>query len=104
MKRIVITLSIVILALVALTGARQAPKLAAAQKIERGKYIVQIAGCNDCHTPLKMGPRGPEPDMTRMLSGHPSQFVLPPAPEHKGLWMWTGAATNTAFAGPWGIS
>ena len=19
-------------------------------------------GCNDCHTPLKMGPRGPEPD------------------------------------------
>ena len=30
---------------------------------------------------LKMGPRGPEPDMTRMLSGHPSQFVLPPAPD-----------------------
>ena len=104
MKRIVITLSIVLLALVALTGARQAPKLAAAQRVERGKYIVQIAGCNDCHTPLKMGPRGPEPDMTRMLSGHPSQFVLPPAPEHKGPWVWTGNATNTAFAGPWGIS
>jgi hypothetical protein len=28
-----------------------------------------IGGCNDCHTPLKMGPKGPEPDMTRMLSG-----------------------------------
>ena len=28
-------------------------------------------GCNDCHTPLRMGPNGPEPDMTRMLSGHP---------------------------------
>ena len=60
--------------------------------------------CNDCHTPLKMGAKGPEPDMTRMLSGHPSQLVMPQAPSHKGPWMWTGAATNTAFAGPWGIS
>ena len=25
-------------------------------KIARGKYLVTIAGCNDCHTPLKMGP------------------------------------------------
>ncbi len=28
-------------------------------------------GCNDCHTPWRMGASGPEPDMTRMLSGHP---------------------------------
>ena len=28
-------------------------------------------GCNDCHTPWKMGPKGPEPDMTRALTGHP---------------------------------
>jgi mono/diheme cytochrome c family protein len=104
MKRIAISLSIIVAALLALTGARQAPRLANAQKVERGKYLVTIAGCNDCHTPLKMGPKGPEPDMTRMLSGHPSQLVMPQAPSHKGPWMWTGAATNTAFAGPWGIS
>ena len=29
----------------------------------------------------------------------PPPPVLPPGP-----WMWHGAATNTAFAGPWGVS
>ena len=71
---------------------------------ERGAYLVAIGGCNDCHTPFKMGPKGPEPDMTRMLSGHPQNLVLPPAPTPQGPWIWFGAATNTAFAGPWGIS
>ena len=73
-------------------------------RVQRGAYLVAFGGCNDCHTPLKMGPRGPEPDMTRMLSGHPEQFKMPKAPETQGAWMWHGAATNTAFAGPWGIS
>ena len=43
--------------------------------VERGQYLVTIGGCNDCHTPLKLGPNGPEPDMTRMLSGHPASLV-----------------------------
>ena len=43
---------------------------AAAPKLAHGKYLVTIAGCNDCHTPLEMGADGPERDMTRMLSGH----------------------------------
>lgn len=73
-------------------------------RVERGKYLVTMIGCNDCHTPLKMGPRGPEPDMSRFLSGHPEQMgALPPAPL-RGPWLWAGAATNTAFSGPWGIS
>jgi mono/diheme cytochrome c family protein len=25
-------------------------------RVERGKYLVTVGGCNDCHTPLKMGP------------------------------------------------
>ena len=45
-------------------------------RIARGQYLVTVGGCNDCHTPLKMGPKGPEPDMTRMLSGHPEQLVI----------------------------
>lgn len=77
----------------------------AGAKIKRGEYLVTIGGCNDCHTPLKMGPKGPEPDMSRALSGHPEQFVMPAAPKMgDGPWMWAGAATNTAFAGPWGVS
>ena len=78
---------------------------AAQSRIARGQYLVTIAGCNDCHTPLKMGPKGPEPDFSRMLSGHPEQLSMPPAPKlPEGPWMWSGAATNTAFAGPWGVS
>jgi hypothetical protein len=52
-----------------------------------------------------MGPNGPEPDRTRMLSGHPESLVMPPPPKlPKGPWVWTAAGTNTAFAGPWGVS
>ena len=77
----------------------------AAAQVERGAYLVKIMGCNDCHTPFKMGPKGPEPDMTRMLSGHPQDMVMPPPPAlGTGPWLWAGAATNTAFAGPWGVS
>ena len=72
--------------------------------LERGDYLVKILACDDCHTPLKMGPNGPEPDMTRRLIGHPEGMKLAPPPVPTGGWMWTGAATNTAFAGPWGVS
>ena len=75
------------------------------QRVERGKYIVSTAGCHDCHTPWKMGPKGPEPDMTLALSGHPAGMKLPPPPKlGEGPWVWTAAGTNTAFAGPWGVS
>jgi mono/diheme cytochrome c family protein len=77
----------------------------AAEKLSRGKYLVTVAGCNDCHTPLKMGANGPEPDMSRMLSGHPEKLVMPPAPLlPDGPWLMMSAATNTAFSGPWGVS
>lgn len=70
----------------------------------RGAYLVTAIGCADCHTPLKPGPHGPEPDQSRALSGHPETLQLPPPPKTDGSWVWFGAATNTAFAGPWGIS
>lgn len=73
-------------------------------RVARGKYLVSIMGCNDCHTPLKLGPNGPEPDMSRFLTGHPENFEVPAAPELPAPWMWTAVATNTAFAGPWGTS
>ena len=74
------------------------------QQVERGKYLVGFGGCNDCHTPFVMGPKGPEPDMSRALSGHPANMVMPEPPKPNGPWLWSGAATNTAFAGPWGVS
>jgi mono/diheme cytochrome c family protein len=73
--------------------------------VRRGEYLVKFGGCNDCHTPFKMGPKGPEKDMSRMLSGHPEQLEMPPAPAlPPGPWMATMSATMTSFAGPWGVS
>jgi cytochrome c553 len=83
-------------------------KLAAASpaaQVEQGKHLVAILGCIDCHTPMKMGPAGPAPDMTRLLSGHPETLVMPAPPKlPDGPWTWIGSGTNTAYAGPWGIS
>jgi hypothetical protein len=77
----------------------------AAAKIKRGEYLVTVGSCNDCHTPWKLGANGPEPDMTRLLSGHPEKMAMPPAPKlPPGPWVMTAAGTNTAWAGPWGVS
>ena len=72
--------------------------------VARGKYLVTFGGCNDCHTPWVLGPKGPAPDMTRQLSGHPATLHMPAAPQTTEPWGWAGAATMTAFAGPWGVS
>jgi hypothetical protein len=72
--------------------------------VERGKYLVNAMGCNDCHTPMKMGPQGPEPDMSKFLSGHPASEKNAPAPKLANGWIAAVDATGTAWAGPWGIS
>jgi hypothetical protein len=87
--------------------ARDASANTTSARVERGKYLVTSNVCNDCHTPWKMGPNGPEPDMTRMLSGHPERVVITkPAPALGGE--WEGGAvfgsTMTSFSGPWGVS
>ena len=72
--------------------------------VERGAYLVSIMACHDCHTPAKMGPNGPEPDMSRALSGHPEGTPLSKPPAHNETWMAVGSATFTAWSGPWGMS
>jgi len=79
----------------------EAPKQSPA---DRGKYLVTAMGCNDCHTPWKMGPNGPEPDMTRMLSGHPETAKVGPSPKLGSGWMGAVSDDFTTWAGPWGIS
>jgi cytochrome c len=84
-----------------------APAAPAQTPVQRGAYIVAAGGCHDCHTPWKMGASGqPEPDMTRGLSGHPENVKMGPLPkvDPASGWIWGGAATSTAFYGPWGIS
>lgn len=82
--------------------AAETPKNA---QIERGKYIVWSSACNDCHTPKKMGPQGPELDLTRLLSGSPESAKYPPPPKlPEGPWIATCTWDLTAWSGPWGIS
>ena len=78
-----LTRYVALLILAVSTGcvAQGASNLTEDAAVKRGRYLVSIAGCHDCHTPWKMGPDGPEPDMSRMLSGHPETMPVskPPA-------------------------
>lgn len=80
------------------------PVLAKDDPVARGGYLVKALGCGDCHPPMKMGPKGPEPDMARGLSGHPQDMRLPPAPVVNPPWIWGGSASRTACYGPWGMT
>ena len=74
-------------------------KDAQGQRAVRGKYLVHTSGCMDCHTPFKMGEKGPEFDLSRLLSGHPQMLKMPPAPTlSEGPWLAVSSATNTAFS------
>lgn len=72
--------------------------------LERGKFLVFIGGCTDCHTPLVITANGPRPDSTRYLSGHPQNLKMPAPPKLEMPWAAAASATLTAWYGPWGIS
>ena len=74
------------------------------QLVERGSYLVTIMGCNDCHSPKKMGPQGPVIDSTLLLSGHPAHLPLPEAPAEAINSFVLFNHSQTAFIGPWGTS
>lgn len=62
---------------------------------ERGRYLVNITGCHDCHSPKS---KGMTPDPERLLSGRPSTTQMPSKADgeiHASL-------DFTAFWGPWG--
>ncbi|AXE20575.1 diheme cytochrome c-553 [Runella rosea] len=73
--------------------------------IKRGEYLVGIMGCQDCHSPKRMGAKGPEIIPELHLSGHPAdQPIGKVVPEAlKNGWMLFGP-DGTASVGPWGVS
>jgi hypothetical protein len=73
--------------------------------IKRGNYLVTTIGCNDCHSPKKMGPQGPFVDTAIMLSGFPAGEPVPVAsPEDIKSHQIVFSADLTAVVGPWGTS
>jgi mono/diheme cytochrome c family protein len=73
--------------------------------VNLGKYLVNTMDCAACHTPKKMGPMGPEPDMDLALSGHPANAPVPRLDSTmlKKGWILFDMGVTT-FAGPWGQS
>ncbi len=87
--------------------------LSGAELVKRGNYLVTTMGCNDCHSPKRMGARGPEIIPETMLSGYPSdrpftQFTDPKNKQDLARFYKQGFSMFfpdlTAAAGPWGIS
>jgi hypothetical protein len=78
----------------------------ASSMVERGKYLVTIGGCNDCHSPKMLGPNGPQPDESRLLSGHPENAKVDKSfvPTNGTPWIYATTSDMTAWSGPWGVS
>lgn len=74
--------------------------------VARGEYLVNVIGCDHCHTPKKMTPQGPVPDLERRLMGYSSEDPFPTFDKNEtapGKWVLFNG-DGTAAAGPWGIS
>lgn len=73
--------------------------------VKRGAYLVSIMGCNDCHSPKRMGPNGPEIIPELALSGFPGNATIPPLDAKATANGWIGFwADLTTAVGPWGQS
>lgn len=65
--------NVVLLAALALVPAR-ADAAGPQDQVERGRYLTEMMGCNDCHTPgYFLG----KPDMAHRLSGSEVAFEIP---------------------------
>lgn len=75
------------------------------QKIKRGKYLVTTIGCADCHSPKKMGAKGPEEIEGLQLSGFQQGQELPKIDMSKLPPGYMVVNEDiTAAVGPWGTS
>ncbi|MCB9051025.1 MAG: c-type cytochrome [Lewinellaceae bacterium] len=72
---------------------------------KRGEYLVTIMGCNDCHSPKRMGEKGPEIIPELMLSGYPASQPFPAVDASHLEEGWAMFSPDlTAAVGPWGVS
>lgn len=92
------------IAAMALSCAQVAPSLADDATVARGKYLVTLGGCQDCHTP---GHFFGKPDAARVLGGSEVGFEIPglgvfygpnlTPDKATGLGGWTDAQIIAAF-------
>jgi len=85
-------------------GNSETASLTKEQYIERGAYLVQFGGCNDCHSPKRMGANGPEIIPELMLSGYHENGKFNPNKDDVKSGNIVFASDLTAASGPWGTS
>jgi len=112
-KEMLIYVAMVCLSFSLFSGCKGKPKtessdnkvLTQEQLVQRGDYLVFVCGCNDCHSPKRMGQKGPEVIPELMLSGYQADAALPPIDKNvlKKGWTLMTADLNAAV-GPWGVS
>jgi mono/diheme cytochrome c family protein len=86
-------------------NAKNTPTLDSTAMVARGEYIVKTSGCDDCHSPKRMGANGPELIPELRLSGFQQNSVLPEVDAKSVQKGWMLFAPDlTAAVGPWGIS
>ncbi|WP_152266515.1 c-type cytochrome [Agriterribacter humi] len=73
--------------------------------VKRGAYLVTVMGCDDCHSPKRMGTHGPEIIPELRLSGYQQNMPLAPVNTDEIKKGWVLFSPDlTAAAGPWGVS
>lgn len=80
------------------------PQVNVQAQIERGRNLVNVIGCNDCHSPKIMTDRGPIDDPERLLSGHNSKEELASYNTETTKSYVLFNMNGTAAIGPWGTS
>ena len=75
------------------------------EMVKRGAYLVNTIGCDDCHSPKRMGPNGPEIIPELRLSGYPASRPITKTNIDvlKKGWMLLSDDLTTAV-GSWGQS
>lgn len=71
-------------------------------QIDKGKYLVEMMGCADCHAPKKMTAQGPIPDPDLGLSGHPAKIPMGKVVKTQDWVLFH--PMNTIAVGPWGAT
>src|ERR1700742_4989067 len=99
-----ISLGLTLVAALVSVASLPPPAVADDSQIARGRFLVTIAGCSDCHTP---GALLGSPDMKRYLGGSDVGFAIPGAgvfvgenltpDKETGLGKWTDAQVIAAI-------
>lgn len=81
------------------------PVVSQTDVIKRGEYLVNAVGCDDCHSPKRMGAHGPEVVPETRFGGYPASrpVIKPDSADLKKGYVLLGGDLTSAV-GPWGIS